>query len=234
MTAKMIIDSREHSDLTTKVLDKCLELNISTEKTWLEIGDYVFGDVCIEAKSSFDFLQSVTNKRLWNQLDNMDRAFPNNYLVLHGSFEAAFRQQCEYSKSTITHAQRRTLLKRKYLGAIGRILLDFDCTLIESKDALQAAERICVMCKMQPHDRAIYTPSMIQKRKINTTDLRIDVLSTIKGVSAKKAKTLIDEYGSIMEIGEIKPSEIATLDGFGIVVATRIHDTLNSEEKMVI
>ena len=87
---------------------------------------------------------------------------------------------------------------------------------------------------MQPHDREVYTPRIVKKRKISTTDLRIDVLTTIKGVSEKKAKALIDTFGSIMEIGEASSSELCALDGIGGVLAKRIHDTLNSEEKMEI
>jgi len=235
MMAKIVIDSREHSDLTTKVTDLSQEMNIQTEKKWLEIGDYVFGDICIEAKSSFDFMQSIHNKRLWNQLDNMDRAYPNNYIVLHGSFDQGYREFVSYVKDpNWKTTNMRMMMKRKYLASIGRILLDLDCTLIECKDAKQAAERICLMCKMQPHERAVYSPSMIRKKKISTEDLRVDVLSTIKGVSQKKAKVLIERYGSIMELGETKPKEIATLDGFGMVLATRVHQTLNAEEKMVI
>ena len=69
---RLVIDSREHSDLTKHVVEKAVNYNIKMKKEWLEVGDYVFNDVCFEAKSSFDFLQSVINKRLWNLLDNMD------------------------------------------------------------------------------------------------------------------------------------------------------------------
>ena len=61
---KLVIDSRENSELTDAVISKAESMNIQYEKEWLEIGDYVFNDVCFEAKSSFDFLQSVLNKRL--------------------------------------------------------------------------------------------------------------------------------------------------------------------------
>jgi len=37
-----------------------------------------------------------------------------------------------------------------------------------------------------------------------------------------------------MEIGEAEPSEIAMLDGFGKVLAQRLSEVLNSEEKQVI
>ena len=87
---------------------------------------------------------------------------------------------------------------------------------------------------MQPIEREIYTPRIIKQKKINTTDLRIDVLTTIKGLSEKKAKLLIKKYGSIMEIGETSASEIEKIEGFGKTLATRVLDVLNSEDKLVI
>ena len=36
---KLIIDSRENSDLADKVIEKAREYNIPHEKKWLEIGD---------------------------------------------------------------------------------------------------------------------------------------------------------------------------------------------------
>jgi len=87
---------------------------------------------------------------------------------------------------------------------------------------------------MQPIDRDIYNPRLIKQRKISTSDLRIDVLTTIKGVSEKKAKLLIKEYGSLMEIGETTVKELTELDGFGKILAERIYGVFNSEIKQVI
>ena len=55
---KLIIDSRENSNLFEYVELEASLLNVPTEKQWLEIGDYVFSDVCFEAKSTIDFLLS--------------------------------------------------------------------------------------------------------------------------------------------------------------------------------
>lgn len=231
---KLIIDSRENSELTERVIEKAQSLNVPFEKQWLEIGDYVFNDVCFEAKSSFDFIQSIVNKRLWNQLDNMDRAYVNNLVIVYGSFEDGFRKHLEHIKTSMNKTAQRVILRKKFFGSMSKIILDTDCSIIWVRDALTAAELIAVVCKMQPHDREVYIPRIVKQKKISTTDLRVDVLSTIKGVSDKKAKLLIKKFGSIMEIGEASPSELSEIDGIGNVLAKRIVDTLNSEEKMQI
>ena len=80
----LIIDSREKegSKLVKLVESKARSLNIQTEKKWIEIGDYVFDDVCFEAKSTTDFLGSVISKRLWTQIDNMDRHYKTNVVII--------------------------------------------------------------------------------------------------------------------------------------------------------
>ena len=121
---KLKIDSRENSELTKQVLEKASELNIQTEKEWLDIGDYVFNDVCFEAKSSFDFLQSIVNNRLWNQMDNMDRAFDNNIVILYGTIEEAIQTHLSHSKSTMPKATQSVLLTKKFYGAMGKIIFN--------------------------------------------------------------------------------------------------------------
>ena len=229
---KLKIDSREDSTLTEYVITRAREMNISFEKCWLDIGDYIFNTVCFEAKSSFDFLQSVNNKRLWNQLDNMDRAFDNNLVIVYGSFDSALRQQPDWAKIKMNRVAYRMMMKKKFYGSMGKIILDTDCSLIWVKDAKTAAEIICTVCKKEPHNREVYTPRNV--KRINTSDLRIDVLSMIKGISPKKAKLMLDKFGSIMEIGEASIEELCELDGVGKTLAERVLTTLHKETKMEI
>jgi len=85
---------------------------------------------------------------------------------------------------------------------------------------------------MKPIQRDVIRPEVF--KRVSTDDLRLDVLTSIKGVSIKKAKILIKEYGSIMEIGEQTEEELQYLDGVGQVLASRILNTLNSEKKVKI
>jgi ERCC4-type nuclease len=230
---KLQIDSREKSPLAELVMKEATKLNLPYEKAWLEIGDYIYDDVCFEAKSSFDFLMSVMNKRLWNQIDNMDRAFNNNIIIMYGKAEDAMTQWLDNAKGVGNRFNNHRLIHNKFYGAIGKIILDTDCNIVWVPFIDNAAKAICVVCKMQPHEREVYTPRLI-KKKISTTDLRIDVLTTIKGLSEKKAKKLIENHGSIMEIGEATLKELQEIEGIGATLASRINEVLNSEDKQVI
>tara|TARA_R110002020_G_scaffold24198_2_gene79779 strand:- start:3586 stop:4275 length:690 start_codon:yes stop_codon:yes gene_type:complete len=228
----LIIDSRENSKLSKLVMQKAKALKIPNEKKWIEIGDYVYDDVCFEAKSATDFLGSVMSKRLWTQLDNMDRHYKTNIVIIHGDMQEAILNIIEHSPSKMPLGSRSIMLNNKFLGAIGRITLDTDIKPFWVPTEEEAALIITAICKMKPIERDTIAPQIF--KRLSTDDLRLDLLSSIKGVSIKKAKELITIYGSIMEIGECSAYELQAIEGIGETLAKRIVTTLNSEEKVKI
>tara|TARA_R110001592_G_scaffold52508_2_gene160614 strand:+ start:1688 stop:2377 length:690 start_codon:yes stop_codon:yes gene_type:complete len=228
----LVIDSREKSKLCELVMSKAKTMSIPHEKKWIEIGDYVYDDVCFEAKSSIDFLGSVLSKRMWTQLDNMDRHYKTNIVIIHGSLNEAITAVIQNSPSKMPIGSRSMMLNNKFLGAIGRITLDTDIKPFWVNSEEEAAMIITAVCKMKPITRETIAPQIF--KRITTDDLRIDLLSSIKGVSVKKAKALIKIYGSIMEVGECSAFELQSIEGIGETLAERIISTLNSEEKVKI
>tara|TARA_R110002012_G_scaffold273714_1_gene459794 strand:- start:224 stop:865 length:642 start_codon:yes stop_codon:yes gene_type:complete len=213
-------------------MQKAKAIRIPCEKRWIEIGDYVCDDVCFEAKSTTDFLGSVMSKRLWTQLDNMDRHYKTNVVIIYGDMEEAIHNVITHSPSKMPIGTRSIMLNNKFLGAVGRIVLDTDVKPFWVKTEEEAALIITAVSKMKPITRDTIAPQIF--KRITTDDLRIDLLSSIKGVSIKKAKQLIKQYGSIMEIGECSAYELQAIEGIGETLATRIVSTLNSEGKVKI
>jgi len=228
----LIIDSREKSKLAKLVMQKAKALSIKYEQRWIEIGDYVFDDVCFEAKSATDFLGSVLSKRMWTQLDNMDRHYKTNIVIIHGDMQEAIMNVIENAPSKMPIGTRSIMLNNKFLGAIGRITLDTDIKPFWVQSEEEAALIITAICKMKPITRETIEPQVF--KRLTTDDLRLDLLSSIKGVSIKKAKVLIKQYGSIMEVGECSAFELQAIEGIGETLAKRIISTLNSEEKVKI
>tara|TARA_R110000765_G_scaffold48182_1_gene98731 strand:+ start:482 stop:1177 length:696 start_codon:yes stop_codon:yes gene_type:complete len=228
----LVIDSRERagSKLVGLVEVKAKSMNIPFEKKWIEVGDYVYDDVCFEAKSAIDFLGSVMSKRLWTQIDNMDRCYKTNIVIIYGSMADAINNLKSNTKSKIPEPARSIMLSNKFLGGIGKIILDTDVKPVWVRNEEDAAKIITAVCKMKPIDREAIRPEVF--RRIATDDLRIDVLIGIKGVSAKKAKELLKKFGSISEIAHHSAIEIAEIEGIGSTVANRILTVLESERRV--
>ena len=230
----LIIDSREgdRSKLFGRVADLCDKMGVAWEKRWIEVGDYVFGDMCFEAKSSVDFLASVMNKRIWNQIDNMDRNYKHNFVIVYGSITEAIATVLENSKTKMSPQGRALVMNNKFIGAIASISLDTDTQIMWLEDENQAAQIIASFCKVKPLNRKIPSPEII--KRVATDDLRVDVLCTIKGISNKKAKLLLKEFCSIQEIGMHSKEDLMKIEGIGEKTASMLLDVLYHERKVKI
>tara|TARA_R100000353_G_scaffold98856_1_gene71955 strand:+ start:368 stop:1057 length:690 start_codon:yes stop_codon:yes gene_type:complete len=226
----LTIDSRENSALSIEVEKKAKALNIATKKEFIEVGDYVFSDVCFEAKSVVDFLGSVMSKRLWTQIDNMDRYYQTNVVIIHGDLDEGIQMVKDHVVSKMPEPARSITLRNKFLGAIGRITLDTDAKAFWVPSHREAALIITAICKMRPLDRPTIKPTLA--KRISSDDVRADMLATIKGVSHAKAEALLESFGSIMEIGEHKAYNLSRVNGIGETVAKRILDALSNEDKV--
>ncbi len=224
----LYIDDREKSTFNRLVEVKSKKRNIRFEKKRLEVGDYVIGDVCFEVKSAHDFMASILNKRIWTQLDNMDRYYTRNFLVIYGTVEEAMKFT-KYTKAfdNVNHAAKYQILGNKFKGSLGRIRLDTDVDVIWTRTEAEAAEEMVTLIKMAPNDRPAIRPSV--PKRVATSDVRADMLTIIKGVSEKKAKQLLSQFGSIMELGEHQFKDISKMEGMGDTVAKRILNVLQSE-----
>jgi len=220
----LLIDKRERSELAALVQRRAEMLHIPFEMEWLEIGDYVIQSepsVCFEAKSISDFLGSVRNKRLFNQMDNMVDAYDINMVVIHGHLEEAV------GYVDTLNTRWRNKLKGMICGAMASINLhtSIKCVWVPSVD--EAAHIIMASCTQ------VKKPLILTKqlpKKTRSDDARVDVLCGVDGISAAKAKKLLAEFGSIYEIGASSIEELTIIKGIGKVIAGNIIRTLNSEK----
>ena len=74
----IIIDTREAQSLITANL---IEQKANIEHEQLEIGDYLIQDTIIERKTFSDFISSILDKRLFNQLREMKK-YEKYFLIL--------------------------------------------------------------------------------------------------------------------------------------------------------
>lgn len=226
----LLIDSREDSQLAKQIIKLCDKNNEPYEKIWLEIGDYVIQStpsLCIEAKSTADFLQSIRNKRLFNQLDNMDKEYDMNVLLIYGSLDDAISYLDKSGK--YGGLQWRNKLKQMLVGAVASITIHTDTKVIWV-DTYRTASHIVLSC-LSHIDKKLILEKQLPK-KIRTEDVRIDLLTQIKGISNKKAKNLLKKFGSIAEISLATDAELCEIAGIGKNTAINIFKALNNERKV--
>ena len=233
----LMIDKREKSNLAELIIKRANLMHIPYEYVWLEIGDYVLQtepSVCFEAKSVQDFLGSVRNNRLFNQIDNMQDAYDINTVLIHGHIEDAIGYLDILPSLPIgnnNNIRWKNKLKGMICGAIASINIhtETNCLWVPSID--EAAHIVMASCSQ------VKKPLIIKKqlpKKTRSDDVRVDVLVGIDGISAKKARELLSKHGSIDELASCTIEELIKIKGIGKVTAGNIIRTLTSEKKVKI
>ena len=76
---KIIIDTREVSSTIPDIL----RLKAHVELRQLPVGDYIISErIAVERKRAEDFVESLINKRIFNQMDRLKEAYERSILII--------------------------------------------------------------------------------------------------------------------------------------------------------
>ena len=192
----------------------------------LIVGDYICGEVCIEAKSIADFIDSMRNGHLWRQLDNMDANYQQFGLVVWGEIGAHLRQLKARGSTKATYGR----VLKELNGGMARVVADFGCIVFRSPSLSEAAYFITAL-----HEKC-YKPASRHGaksvRRVSTNDVRLDALLTIPGIGQDVAEGILTACGSIEEAacGEC----LREVPRMGKVLRNRVVEVLTKETPVTV
>jgi len=177
----IIIDYREKNSLVASYLVK---QGFNIEFKELKIGDYIVKNTIIERKTVQDFISSMMNHRLINQIEEL-KQYENKLLIIEGISERELYN--ENSPGVNANAVRGFLLS---------ILLKHKIPMIFSKNAEDTAKFINVLSKKKEKEINLNA----KKKTLNKKEQLQFIIESLPGVGPKKAKKLLEKFGSIQNI----------------------------------
>lgn len=178
---KIIIDYREKNSLVASHL---IRLGLEIEFKELKIGDYITQNVVIERKTISDFLNSMINHRLIKQMEELNQ-FENKLLIIEGISEQEIYK--ENNEGINPNAIRGFLLS---------IVIKHKIPLIFSKNAEDTARFISVLSRKKEKEINLNA----KKKILNKKEQLQFIIEGFPGVGPKKAKKLLEKFGSIQNI----------------------------------
>jgi Fanconi anemia group M protein len=163
------------------------------EKT-LSVGDFVCSEeVVVERKSHSDFISSIIDGRVFEQADFLKKSYKKPVIVIEG-----------YSNRQIND----NVLK----AAMASLIVDFDVSLISTKNTFDTAKIIFWLAKKeQTVGRGISIK--VGKKPKEMKKLQEFIVASIPGISTVLAKRLLEKFGSIEKIVEANISELEKIVG---------------------
>jgi ERCC4-type nuclease len=177
---RVIIDYREKNCLVPASL---IRLGLETEFKELKIADYLVKDVAIERKTVSDFLSSMINKRLINQLNEL-QAYENRLLVIEGVSEQELYNDSSNKNGINANAIRGFLLS---------IIFKHKTPILFTKNSEDTARMIAVLAKRK--EKEISTKE--RKKANNSKEQKQLIIEGFQGIGPKTAKKILKEFKNI-------------------------------------
>jgi Fanconi anemia group M protein len=191
-----LVDSRENTDLI-KALYK-LPIQFKTQQ--LEVGDILLSEtVAIERKSKKDFINSLLDQRLFPQLLNLSKNFRRPILILEGE-ENIF--------------SLRNMNPEALRSALSTIAIDLRIPILYTDSVEESAKMIYSLSK-----RVLRSQSGINtyaQKKANSQREEMErFVSSIPGINAVTAVTLLEQFNSIDSLVSASEKELLMCKGIG-------------------
>ncbi|MEM2925611.1 MAG: ERCC4 domain-containing protein [Methanocellales archaeon] len=224
---KIFIDHREPE----KIAQFLSEYYIDFEIKQLPAGDlWIVKDgelVLIERKTISDFVASLRNNRLWEQLLRFSSSteiagykIKRCLLVLEGRFEEYVQDYYEDSK-----------LWASIMGALLEVLYVYNIPVLlaENDEALRALLRVLIKRELQGKNEQPPKARWYLREAVNlpVKDSRIIALAAIPLIGEVMARNLLEHFGSLERIARASIKELQAVKGIGRVRASKIYEVFH-------
>uniref|UniRef100_A0A7C2ZRD8 ERCC4 domain-containing protein n=1 Tax=Ignisphaera aggregans TaxID=334771 RepID=A0A7C2ZRD8_9CREN len=181
------------------------------------MGDYVIDNsVGIERKTANDYINSLVDGRLFDQLSRLKEVYEKALLIVEGNLYRALRS--------------RGIHRNAVLGAIITLSLDLDIHIIYTKDEEETAE---VIKRIALHKTRKFM-SVQPPRKPKEWDLtrwQLFILQCFPNVGPKIAQRLLEYFGTIHAFCNASVSALSRIEGLSEQKASEIYRIIHAVYK---
>ena len=207
---KIIIDYRETASGLTDLL-KNSDALLKIAK--LSYGDYIINDtITVERKTAKDFLMSIIDGRIFNQMSNLKKFCNNPILLIEGN---PYKTDHNFDRMAIKGA----LIS---IQAIWYVPVIFSRSKEDSRDILLMICRQIGICINVVPLRGGYRPKRMKSKQLY-------LLQGFPKVGPKLALRLMLHFKSVSKIMNASVAALTEVDGIGKISAERIREVLDTE-----
>lgn len=185
------VDYREKSSLVPAALIK-EGLDIHFKE--LKVADYIVKGVAIERKTVSDFITSMKNRRLLNQLQELQQ-YKKKLLIIEGIDEQDLYTDSGPKGITIG-GELIGMHPNSVRGFLLSILLKYNVPIIFTKNTEDSARFIYLLSKKKEYEH----PLQVKKKTHNKKEQLQFIIESFPGIGPKTARKLLKEFSTVSNI----------------------------------
>ena len=196
------VDSRE---MKSEVIKKLYEMGVAVRIQNLDAGDYVLSDrVAVERKTVDDFIDSIIDRNIFDQLLRLKKAYLKPILIIEGN------------------GLYKRLNPNAIRGALATIVVDFGIPIIQTANAEETAEILATIAKREQEGKERAVSPHVGKTKMTLKEQQEYVVSAISEIGPVLARNLLEHFQTIEKIATASEEELMKVPKIGRKIARRI------------
>jgi len=205
----------DHREAASGVIRHLSGLDALVRAEQLEVGDYILSDrVAVERKSVADFAASITDQRMFSQIERLAKSYEKPLLLLEGDQNSLFENG---------------LHPNSVRGALSSITIDLGVPIICTRNPKETAAQLYWIARREQLDL---------KRDVQIRSLGMEaplhkhqefLVSGLPFVNSVMSERLLKRFGSPGKLFAATEEELKSVEGIGEVKARKIRELLDAE-----
>ncbi|MGM5484459.1 MAG: DEAD/DEAH box helicase [Nanobdellota archaeon] len=211
---KIFADDREKSSPVIKeLIDQETDLNLER----LDVADYVLSKrVGVEYKTVQDFVQSIIDGRLLDQIRELSRFFQRPLVIVEGT------ENIYSVRNVHPHAIQ---------GMLATITVSYGIPILYTRTSRETAMLISTIAgREQEGTDKSFSPHR-EKRGMTKKEQQEYIVSSLPDIGPSLAPDLLGSFGSVKRVFEASEEELKNLDMMGEKKARKIRELIDSSYK---
>ncbi len=202
------VDTRE-----SKSIIACLEkMGANVQEEQLEVGDFVLSeDVVVERKTVDDFVRSIMDNRLFNQLIAMKEKYPKPLLIVQGNRKKV-----------------ASIGLAAFYSSLASALTDFYIPVYTSENDEETAAILYYIAKREQEEGKRAVRVREGRKPLTIPEIQKYVVAGIPGIDAVLADRLLKRFKNVRGVFSATLDELKTVEGVGDKIASRIREVAES------
>ncbi len=207
------VDTREQNSSLIGLLE---EKDAIIKVKQIEVGDYVLSDqIVVERKTLEDFLNSIIDGRLFNQLNKMNENYDSPLILVEGNQEELF--------------SLRNIHRNAIIGALTSIALNYRIPILFTKNSAETAEYLFLTAKREQLGKGSDIRLRVGRKGLTLSEQQRFLVEGLPMVGPQMARSLLNHFGSIKAIANADQKELQEIENLGEKKARAIKNVLQKK-----
>ncbi|MFC1690987.1 DEAD/DEAH box helicase [Nanoarchaeota archaeon] len=208
----IFVDDREKS---SNALKELVDFGVNINLKRLEVGDYVLSRrCCVEFKTVPDFIDSIVDGRIMEQIKLLKQNFARPILIIEGTEDI--------------YAQRN-IHPNAIKGMLANITVSYGIPILQTKNSKETASILAVIAKREQDETSNNYSLHGSKKPLGLKQEQEYIVSALPGIGPSLAKPLLKGFGSVRKLMNSTEEDLKKIPQLGEKKAKDIQKLLDEE-----